>query len=719
MERRKIIRSARWGAACALCATAKTRCVRGKDPEAQCDRCRSLEKQCLGQRYAPRKRRQPKSSTNSDSSTALPVERLQQVAELPNSPVEAEAASAHSSLPNNGEGHIVNSYPSSSSPSSLQSQNRQSGTETDLSPPLTGFTPSAPGLPACSCMARLSEEILLPLEPDEVLLETYRNQLSSRFPFVILPANITPGQLQATRPFLMNVIRMVASVRNLQSMRGQSRAIMQHISNAILLRSERSLDLLQGIVVILGYYHYHCMTHAQFNNLIHLAISLIEDLDLSTCPKSQKRRPPLPMTRGNERRSTNNEERRALLGVWYMSSSAALLVKQVAPVKYSRYLNQCLEELETAAEYKTDQLVVQLARIQQLTEKISNFHSRDLVEDEFTEGAAVSTIARLETFEVQLDSLRNMMPQDLKADPLLSCYYNSARIRISEPLLAWAHLPDTEPTSFISPSLSRASLLDVFSQFTAALKTWLENWLTIPVCSYFYMPQPIFTQLTHVAMMIVRWVRLAGPNAFTLSSGGTNMSRKEFSVSQQPIQAFSGVPSCPDLSLDSPAALFPSQGVPAQMFNTLRDQVLSQPDLQVDIYGILGTMEIRFKAAKNEMAAAHGVAWENDMWDLAAEQMKTKKARIEKWCEILTTVANEGSSRMADTHRNDNETTGETGYLFRERSVNGLEWQFPGSYQNNMQWENDLFDDLMRDMHMGAVNNTSGDWNTGREINSC
>ncbi|KAH8714854.1 hypothetical protein GQ44DRAFT_713451 [Phaeosphaeriaceae sp. PMI808] len=61
MDRPKRGRSARWGAACAPCAAAKTRCIRTQSsgPQ-QCDRCRSLEKDCVGQTSGPRKKRHAK-----------------------------------------------------------------------------------------------------------------------------------------------------------------------------------------------------------------------------------------------------------------------------------------------------------------------------------------------------------------------------------------------------------------------------------------------------------------------------------------------------------------------------------------------------------------------------------------------------------------------------------------------------------------------------------
>lgn len=88
----------------------------------------------------------------------------------------------------------------------------------------------------------------------------------------------------------------------------------------MLMGSERSLDLLQSILVFLGFYHYHCMTHAQFNNLHHLALSLMGDMDLTTDLKSHGRGSQIPMIRSQDQRLKTNEEKRTFLGVWYMSS---------------------------------------------------------------------------------------------------------------------------------------------------------------------------------------------------------------------------------------------------------------------------------------------------------------------------------------------------------------------------------------------------------------
>ena len=175
---------------------------------------------------------------------------------------------------------------------------------------------------SCTCKAPVSKADLVPSESDETLLSIYKNKLSSHFPFVVIPPETTAKQLHETRPFLMKVIRMVASVRYLRSMRGQSCAVFKYICDAMLMKSERSLDLLQGILIFLGFYHYFCMSHAHYNNLAHLAVSLVGDMDLNTCPnlKAREEHHRLALVRAEEPRPRTNEERRALLGVWYMTS---------------------------------------------------------------------------------------------------------------------------------------------------------------------------------------------------------------------------------------------------------------------------------------------------------------------------------------------------------------------------------------------------------------
>lgn len=88
----------------------------------------------------------------------------------------------------------------------------------------------------------------------------------------------------------------------------------------------------------------------------------------------------------------------------------------MGPARYTRYLDQCLQELEGAAEYETDQLAVQLVRIQHLTEKIFHFHTGDQLVNELPGIPKVAAAEYLDAFRAELDRLRNDLPLNLKTN---------------------------------------------------------------------------------------------------------------------------------------------------------------------------------------------------------------------------------------------------------------------------------------------------------------
>jgi hypothetical protein len=102
----------------------------------------------------------------------------------------------------------------------------------------------------------------------------------------------------------------------------------------------------------------------------------------------------------------------------------------LVPARYTKYLDQCLKELEDAAEYETDQLAVQLVRIQHLTEKIFHFHNRDQMVDELPGIQEASAAVRLSrAFQMELDGLQNALPTNLKSDCEMIPCLNKSLVR--------------------------------------------------------------------------------------------------------------------------------------------------------------------------------------------------------------------------------------------------------------------------------------------------
>lgn len=206
-------------------------------------------------------------------------------------------------------------------------------------------------------------------------------------------------------------------------------------------------------------------------------------------------------------------------------------------------------------------------------------------------------------------------------------------------------------------------------------------------------------QLVHGAMMLTRWVRVAGPSAVRLFNAGTAISQKVSTVPLQPMPALSGIPPCPDLSLSRSSDSQTTQVVSTQILITLRAKIAAQSDLQIDILGVLDIMAARFKAAKKEMTAAQGLEWENDTWDHAAEHLKMKKSRIERWCDTVAVAAGEGRSSPADVTTSISEESTGTTDLLQDQGIDGFEWGNLDYDWVNMQWESVLFDEILQDIH--------------------
>ncbi|KAK9250686.1 hypothetical protein V1507DRAFT_339903 [Lipomyces tetrasporus] len=651
-----ITRSSAWGAACDSCAKAKARCIRSnKTPEAGCDRCRSLEKSCTERAYKPRKKRQIK---HLKSQRSRLEERLSGVVDSLNQSERIPSLRDASPEPTGQRSPLGTvEFPA----------RRQS--DTLASAPLPGFNTFA--RPACTCDAAVDNEDINPAESDETVLSIYSNQLGTQFPFVVIPPGVTMAQLQRTRPFLTKVIGMVTSIRNRRSMWGQSRAVMQHISDAVFMRSERSLDLLQGIIAFLGYYHYFCLAHGQFNNLAHLAISMIGDMGLDRRVKPREKTRYLAMD-PEEPRARTNEERRVLLGVWYMCSNAALAFNKVESPKYTRHHEQCLNELEDAAEYETDGLLVQLVRIQHLTDRIFQFTHRDQMVDELPVLALPETTVhmRFSALQAELDRLEYSLPERLKSNYLLSSHYSTAQLRLFEPLL-----------SDISPSLANTEMFNHHHPATSVLNSWLNTWLAIPVCYYFHMPQPGYGHLIYAITMLVRQARLS-----LLSRAHPNRAS---SISD----------------------------VPGVTVNTASIGLGTETSERL-VLDALESLAARFGAARGEMGAAYGKVWENDFLDLVAKTLRGKKTRIERWSRILVTTGSGTCGDEAFQPRKDgiepSSIEGQRGNVEAGKDTGG--WLFEqlddflldDDYQESWLWAGDPSDLFIYQNQGGLVDESVG-----------
>ncbi|KAF9774979.1 hypothetical protein IL306_006978 [Fusarium sp. DS 682] len=646
--------TAKWGAACAQCSTAKAKCIRSNNtPGSKCDRCERLVKNCTEQVHRPRKKR-----TVKPSRTAQIEERLNGLVNL----LKAGG------LTNADLATDTTCIPTEVDPTAAD-QRKPSSKESDasLTPEATGWsipdTYNSYAPPQCICR-QTSGDAPPPPASDEELLKFYRKELQPLHPFVVIPDGVTAARLKATRPFLMSSIRMVTSFRSLRSMRAQMYHLMKHIADHMLIRSERSLDLLLGIIVIVAWYKYHCFMHAQLNNLIALAATLVGELGLHRSPTVLERTS-LMVVKPFQPAERTNEERRALLGVWYLSSSMSLGFLRIEPMRYTKYIQQCLAVLEQEREYETDIRLVTLVRIQHLTERIAQLNAPDDPAEEVVGLPAAPLSAYVSAFHGELDRIRNGLPPELKNDRefryWITSYFSATKVdfyRNAPRIISMSE-------SLTSPTLGAASALDIFYQSRNALKKFFDDWLMVPISEFYSQTTPVVAQLVYGMTMLGRWAKYTAP--IPLTKAATPMPQdtsardpneelykadSAYSVSVSPSVATPSVTTGKDSQEVSPISL--REGTDPRLPSAvaaLRSQIQTQPELSLDITGILSAIYSRFEEANAsfQMTSTEPGASDHNLWSMSAIKVKITRAKLERWAEIV--AAGTGALKIHDEVR--------------------------------------------------------------------
>jgi hypothetical protein len=165
---------------------------------------------------------------------------------------------------------------------------------------------------------------LLTQDQAQLLLETFRQKCTVHFPFVVVPPETTTSSLRRNAPFLFLAIMSAMSYDNTLLQKYLVREITSQVSEKIVMKGEKSLQLLQGLLVHVAWYHH--VFDPQKQQLVlftQLCVTLVHELGLDRNPKiSKRRRTPLnPGVVAIEKSSSKTPaQNRALLGAYYISS---------------------------------------------------------------------------------------------------------------------------------------------------------------------------------------------------------------------------------------------------------------------------------------------------------------------------------------------------------------------------------------------------------------
>jgi hypothetical protein len=181
----------------------------------------------------------------------------------------------------------------------------------------------------------------------QMLLDTYRHMVDF-FPFVTLSKNCSCQELVQHRPILMFAVLTAASSDSVQLQQTLSREF-RKVAMVKILTGEKSLDLLQGLLVFIAWHHHYMDTQAvSVSTLLQLCVGIADDLSLNKI--STNIRSPLQREDARDR-----EAKRAYLGCYYLASAIGLVEPGKSRcISYSTTVRNYSSELASAWEHKTD-----------------------------------------------------------------------------------------------------------------------------------------------------------------------------------------------------------------------------------------------------------------------------------------------------------------------------------------------------------------------------
>ncbi|CAI7604496.1 unnamed protein product [Penicillium crustosum] len=264
----------------------------------------------------------------------------------------------------------------------------------------------------------------------ETLCQTYQKMSHQHFPCVVVPVRLGVLELQQERPMLLQAMLVVASWQNNPRQIALEKFYVKELGSRFF-NGERSLDILQGLLVYLAWYHFNVAESGQYHayRLASLCVTMIVDLGLNKKPPQGTTQHDLILNSqpAAEHMTTHplefwsHEARRALIGAYIQSTLCALMCRKQLPIAYSTYMEQCAFSLQEDSEVDTDKTLIHFIKLLRIMNEVYSVfqygdpdHSLSMGDDK------VQVVVK--ALEGQLHSWRESLPPEISQHAQLNTW---------------------------------------------------------------------------------------------------------------------------------------------------------------------------------------------------------------------------------------------------------------------------------------------------------
>ncbi|KAL6883017.1 hypothetical protein HDV57DRAFT_495200 [Trichoderma longibrachiatum] len=331
-----------------------------------------------------------------------------------------------------------------------------------LPQPSRGVREAAPQIPLAVPSKPETTFQLIPgfsftLEEVTSYFDVYRREFMPNYPFVIIPEDLNPQSLHASSPCLFWTIMAAVAPQSSATQQGVEKWFREYIAYRVVVKQERNLGILQALLLHLAWGDFHFYLNTEATNSIHLAVAMAMDLKLDRSPEVTRTLPGLLgeawatiNKNALRQRPHTADEKRAVLGLYHVTSLISTLFKRGRHFPWNKYLSQCCESLAESP-LESDLFLVALVKMQHVADRASSmlpgFDAVDTTLNTYLSpmDMVINNVRR------ELHDLMSSQPECVKTKNLFKAYHHVTLMLLAEPAIPIPSTPSDEQHATLPP----------------------------------------------------------------------------------------------------------------------------------------------------------------------------------------------------------------------------------------------------------------------------
>ncbi|KAK6522416.1 hypothetical protein TWF281_002978 [Arthrobotrys megalospora] len=367
-------------------------------------------------------------------------------------------------------------------------------------------------------------------------------EMSTHFPFYVIPPGATHATLRREKPVLLMAILCTASGIEKRVQMVLERDFRKVYSERVIVNGEKSLELLQAGLIYLAWFQCHFSPKTQiFLQMMHIFISLVTDLGYDRKPDKVK--PPTgvvgndgsvpsPMfseagsepvdspEKAAEKEFRSKEIRRAFLGCWWVTSSISIDFRKRIPLHFSSYMGRCQQTFVDDPEFESDKYMVMMLRLQKFQEDVCEtfrYHEPELAGKQDILRIQMSLKAFQSQLKIIEQDFRYLDPRNPAYDGIypaifaMGMYLHEIGLHMTPPPASTASYAPTASLEYT------AERINILSECLAYTKKFLDCMTTRDASCYRKMTAPCWMRISY-AFVVLSKLALGGTEPVDLCS---------------------------------------------------------------------------------------------------------------------------------------------------------------------------------------------------------